>query len=275
MSKPSAILMGSKPGSVVALSMMLERGWEVPYVVVSSGVDHEWITGETLQQAAIRLNIPVRQQSDLDHDTEIDFIISYMYRHRVKPATLAMAQRAAINFHPAPLPEFAGWAFYNVAILENAREYGCTCHYMDEGFDSGPLLKVRRFPIDAEHETAVSLERQTQREMISLFAEFCDLAESGDSLPRQTQDRQRWRYLTRGQFDALKEIPFSADQQTIQRYARAFWYPPYPCAFMRVNHHTVEIIPDLGKRDLAEALHAHDLADLQNHARTIPELQRA
>jgi hypothetical protein len=35
---------------------------------------------------------------------------------------------------------------------------------------------VRTFPIDAERETCVSLERKTQAEMIRLFCDFCALA---------------------------------------------------------------------------------------------------
>ncbi len=99
----------------------------------------------------------------------MDFVISYMYRHLVKGDVIAMAKQAAVNFHAGPLPAYGGWAFYNVAILENASEYGCTCHYMDEGFDTGPIFKVRNFPINTSLETACSLERKTQREMINFL----------------------------------------------------------------------------------------------------------
>src|SRR5580704_9474089 len=48
MSKPSAILMGSKAGAVVALSMILERGWDVQAVVTVEKNLHPWIAGPTL-----------------------------------------------------------------------------------------------------------------------------------------------------------------------------------------------------------------------------------
>ena len=57
-----------------------------------------------------------------------------------------------------------------VAILEDSPEYGCTCHIMDENFDSGPLVKVRRFAINPREETALSLEKSST-EMILLFRE--------------------------------------------------------------------------------------------------------
>jgi methionyl-tRNA formyltransferase len=176
---------------------------------------------------------------------------------------IAMARRAAVNFHAGPLPEFGGWAFYSVAILENAPEYGCTCHYMDDGFDTGPLLRVRRFPIDAARETAYSLERKAQAEMVRLFAEFCEMADSAGDLPREKQDGRKIRYMSHEEFEALKRIPPSADAETVERYARAFWYPPYECAVMRVGFRLVEVLPRFVKVELAELLHENDLSELR------------
>jgi hypothetical protein len=57
--KPTAILLGSKPGSVVALSLLLARGWEIKYVVISKSISHPWISGQTLAQMAQANNIKV------------------------------------------------------------------------------------------------------------------------------------------------------------------------------------------------------------------------
>ncbi len=267
MKTPSAILMGSKPGSVVALSIMIERGWHVKYVVVSRKISHPWISGPTLEEYASSKGIKVVTQLQLPRREKTDFIVSYMFRYKVKPDVIAMAGRAAVNFHAAPLPEFGGWAFYSVAILENSPEYGCSCHYMDDGFDTGPLLKVNRFPIDASKETAVSLEKKAQENMIGLFVDFCDIAESCEELPRIEQDRNRMRYMQDEDFMKLKEIPLDADNETIDRYARAFWYPPYECAYVKLNEEKVGVIPKLAKEQIAALLHRNDFESLKNAAR--------
>lgn len=264
---PSCILLGSKPGSVVALSVLLERGWDVRHVVVGSSVAHPWVAGRTLEEAATAAGIGVVPQSGLPAGEAVDFVISYMYRYKVKAPALAMARRAAVNFHAAPLPEYAGWAFYNFAILEDAADYGCSCHHMDEGFDSGPLVEVRHFPIDASAETAYTLERRAQREMIRLFVDFCRLAESGAELPRIPQDPARMRYVTQEQFEAAKRIPADADPETVDRIARAFWYPPYGCAYVEVGEGRAEVVPEAAKQPLAELLHADDLAEIAAAAR--------
>jgi methionyl-tRNA formyltransferase len=274
--QPSAIFMGSKPGSVVALRTLIARGWDIKYVVVSRQVAHPWIPGETLEECAKAHGIPVVTQAKLPLEP-VDFVISYMFRYRVKGGVIALGRRASLNFHAGPLPEYGGWYFYNMAILNDATEYGCTCHYLDDGFDTGPLLKVARFPIHAGMETAWSLERRTQEEMIRLFVEFCDLAESGLPLPRDEQDRSRARYMSQEQFEALKAIPGDADEETVDRYARAFWYPPYTCAYTTIGETRVEVVPKIVKEQLASALHADDLERLAraaaaSDARTLADL---
>ena len=268
MKKPTAILLGSKPGAVAALSVMLARGWDITAVVTSPKFTYSWIPGPTLEEFAVSHELRVlTSQQQLSAEAPADFVISYMFRYLVKPETLRLARRAALNFHAGPLPEFGGWAFYNVAILEDSPEYGCTCHYMDEGFDTGPLFKVRRFAIDASQETAYSLERKAQQEMIKLFLDFCRVAESGEDLPRQEQDATRMRYMNRDEFEALKQIPPGADDATIQRRARGFWYPPYECAHMIVDGSRVEVVPRVAKEQVAARLHSEDLQCLLEVAR--------
>jgi methionyl-tRNA formyltransferase len=267
MVKPSVIFLGAKPGSVVALSVMLERGWYVRQVVASRKFDYPWLQHPTLREFALDRGLSVAETQQELQCGEVDFVISYSFRYRVTSETRRLARRAALNFHAGPLPEFGGWAFYNVAILEDVAEYGCTCHHMDEGFDSGPLVKVRRFPINASVETAQSLEAKTQIEMIKLFCEFCALAESGAELPREEQDPRRVRYMTRDEFEALKAIPADAGQGDIERRARAFWYPPYQGAYIKIGNNTIEVVPSLEKVHLAVMLHANELAALRQAVR--------
>ncbi len=114
----------------------------------------------------------------------------------------------------------------------------------------------------ARQETAVSLEKRSQEEMVLLFKDFCEMAESGKELPREEQDPERMRYLSQEQFEALKEIPPDADDETADRHARAFWYPPYQCAYMKVGSITVEVVPRIAKESLAPLVHGEDLTHL-------------
>ena len=261
----NAILLGSKPASVAALLLLLKNGWNVKEVVASP-VQASWLPSPSLFEVASRLGIrTVEKQSQLKTDG-VDLVISYMCRSLVKKNTLNRG-KFALNFHAGPLPEFGGWAFYNIAILEDSPEYGCTCHIMDENFDSGPLVKVRRFAINPREETALSLEKKAQTEMILLFREVISAYEFAGKITSVDQDPQRMRYLNAEQFVKMKQIPMAATPEEVDRIARAFWYPPYEIAYYLLPNGTkIEVIPQIAKENSASNLHDTDLDDLLSAA---------
>lgn len=259
---PSAILLGSKPGAVVALHLLLENGWDVKAVVASDS-EPTWLPRPTLYDEARRLGIPtLTDQSGLGSSDGVDLVISYMYRVRVSSKTRGLG-KYAINFHAGPLPEYGGWAFYSVAILEDSPTYGCTCHLMDEGFDTGPVVKVRHFDVDIQSETALSLERKAQVEMVLLFREIIVQYQTSGRLDSRVQEKSKVRYLDRAAFDKLKKIPLEADSARADKIARAFWYPPYQIAYYQLpSEGRVEVVPEIAKNGLAPDLHSDDLAIL-------------
>lgn len=61
-------------------------------------------------------------------------------------------QRRVLNIHPALLPEFGGKGMYghrvHEAVLKSgAKESGCTVHYADNTYDTGPILVQKRVPV--------------------------------------------------------------------------------------------------------------------------------
>lgn len=264
-----AILLGSKAGAVVALSHMLKLKWDVVKVVIAPDHNRPWLPAPSLEDYARSQGVPVTSSQDDLEGHPVDVVISYMYRKRVLPKTLELARTAALNFHPAPLPYFGGWAFYNVAILEDSKLYGCTCHHMDANFDTGDLVQVRVFPIDASNETALSLEKRTQREMAAQFRDICAAIENGSPLARTPQDPDKIRYMTKSQFERLRIMPNTADAATIDRFARAFWHPPFQCATLELDGgRFVEIVPRVVVEGLAPLLHKDALTDLDFECET-------
>ena len=235
--------MGSKPASVVALRHIVARGWDVKAVCVSGTVSHPWYPGPNLREVALELGLPIYKQRDMPETGTVDVVISYMFRHLVKPHIAQRATNGAINFHAAPLPEYGGWRTYNLAILESKTEFGCTCHHLGEGFDDGPLVKVRRFPIEPEKLTGFDLEALAQAEMLRLFGEIAKLVEEGSPLPSTPQPAHEIRYHSLDEFLPMKRIPDDVDAHTSDRYARAFWFPPYEGAYLEVNGVKHEVIP--------------------------------
>jgi len=199
----------------------------------------------------------VEKQSELISE-KVDLVISYMFRSKVKTKTLKKGQYP-INFHAGPLPEYGGWAFYSLAILEESEYYGCSCHIMDENFDTGELVKVKRFSICSRNETALSLERKSQKEMLLLFREIIDQYASKKTLSSTPQDSNKMRYLKYAEFKKLKKIPLNSNAEEADRISRAFWYPPYDLAYYELQNGTkIESIPNIAKEEIAKHLHRDD-----------------
>ena len=61
-------------------------------------------------------------------------------------------RRRVLNIHPALLPAFGGKGMYGhrvheAAIAAGVKESGCTVHYADDTYDTGPILVQKRVPV--------------------------------------------------------------------------------------------------------------------------------
>jgi hypothetical protein len=73
---------------------------------------------------------------------------------------------------------------------------------------------------------------------------------------------EKMRYLSKQEFMKLKEIPTGSNEETVDRYARAFWYPPYECAYINTGSAKVEVVPQIAKVECAKLIHVDALSDL-------------
>lgn len=248
--KPKVIFMGSKPGSVVALEYLISKGWHIEAVVVSKEIEYTWYGTNNLRDFASKIGIPVFIQSEINL-TNVDYVISYMYRHLVKKNVRSLANYGSINFHAAPLPEYGGWGTYNRAIIEDSNYFGCTCHHMGDGFDDGPIVSIRKFHINPQEITAFDLERMAQIEMIKLFVDVVNMIELNRILPSINQDRSKSKYLSLQEMESLKRIPNSSTSEDIDKIARAFWFPPHKGAYIELNNMQIEMIPTIIKKSIS------------------------
>ena len=102
---------------------------------------------------------------------------------RILPAAVVRAYRNRVmNIHPALLPAFGGKGMYghyvHEAVLESGAKYsGCTVHFVDEQYDTGPIIVQRVVPVhdddNAELLASRILEQEHQAyvEAIKLFSE--------------------------------------------------------------------------------------------------------
>lgn len=168
-----------------------------------------------------------------------DLIVSFLYPKIIKEPILSCATLGCINLHPAPLPEYKGVAPYTRGILNGARNWGVSAHYIDVGIDTGDLIKVKEFEI-SDQETAVSLATRSHYELFELLKDVMNMFKSG-KVPKSPQNGGT--YFSMKDFEKIREIKDSDSDEMIERKTRAFWHPPHEGAYMMVKDTKVLAIP--------------------------------
>ncbi|MEZ6174024.1 MAG: formyltransferase family protein [Phycisphaerales bacterium] len=196
---------------------------------------------------------------------EIDVVLSMFHQSRIKSPILDLPKIGAINIHPAPLPEFQGWGVYNFAIVESCPFWGVTAHYMDEGFDTGPIIVDERFDVDMQYETAFSLERRTQPVILRVVRKLLHMLETGK--PDATPQRNG-RYISKKDFLRLRTIEPTDTPEMVDRKIRAFWYPPHPGAQLAhtTDSYTIvntRLLHQLSNLMLADSTELNDFGSLK------------
>ena len=83
-----------------------------------------------------------------------------------------------LNIHPSLLPSFPGLDAQHQALEHGVKVTGCTVHFVDEGLDSGPILKQAVVEVRDE-DTAESLAERILEEEHRIYSEAIALALSG------------------------------------------------------------------------------------------------
>ena len=231
------LFMGRKSYGAKVLEWCVDNGWEVVAVVT----DNHKETSPTAN-AARKLGLEL-----LDYDScvkkidsnkiKFDLAVSYVYWRILKKPIIQTPKLGIINFHPAPLPDLRGTGGFNLAILENHNEFGVTAHYMDEGIDTGPIIEVDRFSINAVLETAQSLEKKSHEKMIELFKKTLKRVKKEGIL--SSKKMVGGRHLSRKEMEELKKIQPGDD---IDTKIRAFWFPPYDGAYVELGGKNYTVI---------------------------------
>jgi phosphoribosylglycinamide formyltransferase 1 len=83
-----------------------------------------------------------------------------------------------LNIHPSLLPAFPGLDAQHQALQHGVKYSGCTVHFVDEGVDSGPILKQAVVPV-LDDDTAETLAARILEQEHRIYSEAIALALSG------------------------------------------------------------------------------------------------
>jgi len=249
--KISVIFLGkNKPFVIKALEFLIENGVTVNAII--SEPEHSSMSSKNdLIKTAKEFEIVHMTKSELERILEknqvenkifnnVDLVISYLYPKKIDVKLIELPKIGCINFHPAPLPEFRGVSPYCFGILEDFPYWGVTAHFIDKEFDAGDIIKVKKFDVNLKMETSLSLEQKSQIYLFDLFKEITKMFLENKQLPREKQNKGR--YFSYKEFEKLREIKENDSIETINKKIRAFWYPPFPGASIKIQGKEYSVI---------------------------------
>ncbi|HTW37909.1 MAG TPA: phosphoribosylglycinamide formyltransferase [Steroidobacteraceae bacterium] len=113
-----------------------------------------------------------------DHHAGVVLLAGYM--KKLGPRTLERFAGRVINTHPGLLPRFGGQGMYGARVHEavlasGERASGASIHWVDDAYDTGPVLARVTVPVEAA-DTVETLGARVQRAerslLVQVLAEF-------------------------------------------------------------------------------------------------------
>jgi phosphoribosylglycinamide formyltransferase-1 len=77
----------------------------------------------------------------------VDLVVCAGYMHLFRKPFFDYYGGRVVNTHSAPLPEFPGAHPIEDVLAAGVTETAATIHYVDEGIDTGPVIRAERIPV--------------------------------------------------------------------------------------------------------------------------------
>lgn len=156
----------------------------------------------------------VSSEDPLTEDPNVDFIVSYGYRHMIREPVVSRYAGKAVNLHISYLPWNRGsdpnfWSFVDDTPK------GVTIHLIDKGLDTGKIVARRPVTFDEGETLATSyaILREKIEELFNLgwplirSGLFIASAQRGDgSYHRAAEKAEMWKRLPLGYDTPVSEI---------------------------------------------------------------------
>ena len=156
MKDKNVVFMGTPDFAVPILEMLIEK---TNVILVVTQPDKEVgrkkeLTYSPVKKVALEHNIKVFQPNKirLDYDTlkklDIDLIVTCAFGQILPKEVLDLPKYGSINVHASILPKYRGSAPIQWALINGDKTTGISIMYMDEGMDTGDIIKISEIAIE-------------------------------------------------------------------------------------------------------------------------------
>jgi phosphoribosylglycinamide formyltransferase-1 len=103
----------------------------------------------------------------------VGFVVLAGYMHLLTPAFLDRFPDRIVNVHPSLLPEFPGAQAIADALAAGVDTTGVTVHYVDEGLDTGKVIRQEPVPVEPRATLVQRIHAVEHRILPEVVRELC------------------------------------------------------------------------------------------------------
>jgi methionyl-tRNA formyltransferase len=239
------IFMGSPDFAVPALNALVESGHHVAAVYCQpprpagrGKEDRKTAVHLRAEQLGLDVRTPRTlrnaQEQERFASLRADLAIVAAYGLILPKPILEAPRMGCVNIHASLLPRWRGAAPIQRAILAGDTVSGVTIMQMDEGLDTGPMLLVRKLPL--ERKNAGQVTEEIARLGASTLIEWLQDPASYRPRPQPAGDATYAPKIDK----AEARIDWSRPAEEIDRKVRAF--APSPGAWFEANGERIKLL---------------------------------
>jgi phosphoribosylglycinamide formyltransferase-1 len=105
-------------------------------------------------------------------ERDVRVVVLAGYMRLLSPAFLERFD-PIVNVHPSLLPSFPGLRAIEQALEAGVSETGVTVHLVDEGIDSGPVLRQEPVPVEPQETLVERIHAVEHRLLSEVVGELC------------------------------------------------------------------------------------------------------
>jgi phosphoribosylglycinamide formyltransferase-1 len=103
----------------------------------------------------------------------VDLVVLAGYMHLLTPSFLDRFPDRIVNVHPSLLPQFPGAHAIDDALAAGVETTGVTVHYVDEGLDSGRVIRQEPVPLEPRQTLVDRIHAVEHRLLPEVVKELC------------------------------------------------------------------------------------------------------
>lgn len=241
------VFMGTPDFSVPSLKAIHAAGFTIRAVYTQPDKQRgrgKKVSASPVKECAEKLGIPVFQPQTLKDpdviaglaDLKPDVIVVIAYGKILPKAILDIPRYGCLNVHGSLLPAYRGAAPIQYAIKDGVRTSGVTIMMLDEGMDTGKMLKKAEIVLDAKETTGTLFDKLAIVGAETLIPVLKDLP--AYEAAAQSQDESKATYTAKITKE-MTHIDFSQPAVVIERLIRTL--DPHLGAYILHEGHRLKL----------------------------------